>query len=243
MISIIIPTLNEGARLPRLLATLKSEPTASEIIVADGGSVDDSRAIALGAGVKVIATTPGRGGQIRAGAEAAAGDILLFLHADSVFPAGGLGRIEEALSDELIIGGNFRLLFDGPSGFARWLTGFYAFIRRLGVYYGDSGVFVRRRVYDALGGVRPIALMEDFDFNRRLERAGPTCCIANPPLLTSSRRFAGRHPLAIVWGWIRIHALFYLDASPTRLARLYDSERARERLGRFRHRASGGRPV
>lgn len=228
MISVIIPTLNEGARLPRLLATLKREPTASEIIVADGGSVDDTGAIALNAGVKVIATAPGRGGQIRAGAEAAAGDILLFLHADSLFPSGGLAGIERALSDQRIIGGNFRLLFDGPSGFARWLTGFYAFIRRLGLYYGDSGVFVRRGVYDALGGMRPIALMEDFDFNRRLERAGTTCCINDPPLLTSSRRFTGRHPLAIIWGWIRIHALFYLHASPTRLATLYDSERARE---------------
>ncbi|MCH7710682.1 MAG: hypothetical protein IH903_03510, partial [Proteobacteria bacterium] len=143
--------------------------------------------------------------------------------------AGGLAAIEEALSDPRIVGGNFRLHFDGPSGFARWLTGFYAFIRRLGLYYGDSGVFVRRRVYDALGGVRPIALMEDFDFNRRLERAGPTRCIASPPLMTSSRRFEGRHPLAIIWGWLRIHALFTLKASPTRLARLYDSERARER--------------
>ncbi len=229
MISVIIPTLNEGARLPRLLATLKRQPVASEIIVADGGSDDDTGAIALLSGVKVMATAPGRGGQIRAGAEAAGGEILLFLHADSVFPTGGLGRIEEVLADGRIGGGNFRLLFDGPSGFARWLTGFYAFIRRLGVYYGDSGVFVRRRVYDALGGVRPIALMEDFDFNRRLERAGPTCCIADPPLVTSSRRFEGRHPLAIIWGWLRIHALFTLKASPERLARLYDSERARER--------------
>ena len=229
MISVIIPTLNEGANLPRLLATLKAEPVASEIIVADGGSADGTGAIAREAGVKVIASAPGRGGQIRAGAEAAGGEILLFLHADSVFPAGGLGRIEEALADRRIVGGNFRLLFDGPSGFARWLTGFYAFIRWLGVYYGDSGVFVRREVYDALGGVRPMALMEDFDFNRRLERAGPTRCIASPPLVTSSRRFAGRHPLAIIWGWLRIHALFYLKASPARLARLYDSERAQER--------------
>ncbi len=229
MISVIIPTLNEGANLPRLLATLKAEPVAAEIIVADGGSIDDTAAIARAAGVKLIATATGRGGQIRAGAEAAGGDILLFLHADSVFPAGGLAAIEEALSDRRFVGGNFRLHFDGPSGFARWLTGFYAFIRRLGLYYGDSGVFVRRRVYDALGGVRPIALMEDFDFNRRLERAGPTRCIASPPLVTSSRRFEGRHPLAIVWGWLRIHALFTLHVSPARLARLYDSERARER--------------
>ncbi|MEE8225733.1 MAG: hypothetical protein V3R30_02845, partial [Kiloniellales bacterium] len=88
-------------------------------------------------------------------------------------------------------------------------------------YYGDSGVFVRRDVYDALGGVRPIALMEDFDFTRRLERFGETCCIDEPPLITSSRRFEGRHPIQIVWGWLKIHALFYLNVSPNLLARMY----------------------
>src|SRR3546814_1395795 len=104
--------------------------------------------------------------------------ILLFLHADSRFPAGGLGRIEETLAAAPEIGGgNFRLLFDGGDGFSRWLDGFYAFIRRHGFYYGDSAVFVRRSVYDALGGIRPIALMEDYDFVRRLEKAARTCCI------------------------------------------------------------------
>ncbi len=113
-------------------------------------------------------------------------------------------------------------MFDGDTGFSRWLTGFYAWFRRHGLYYGDSGVFVRRDVYRALGGIGPIALMEDFEFTRRLERIGPTCCLEDPPLVTSSRRFEGRHPLAIVWGWSVIHALYYLKVSPVRLAQLYD---------------------
>jgi hypothetical protein len=74
-----------------------------------------------------------------------------------------------------VVGGNFRLLFEGKDGFSRWLTGFYALIRRLGFYYGDSGIFVRRAALDAIGGVRPIALMEDYDLVRRLRRAGPSC--------------------------------------------------------------------
>ena len=69
--------------------------------------------------------------------------------------------------------------------------------------------------------------MEDYDFNRRLEGFGPTCCIEDPPLVTSARRFTGRHPLAVVWGWLRIHALYHLGVSPDLLARLYDSERRR----------------
>ena len=67
--------------------------------------------------------------------------------------------------------------------------------------------------------------MEDYDFSRRLERAGPTRCIAEPPLVTSSRRFHGRRPAAIVWGWLKIHALYHLGVAPARLARLYDSDR------------------
>ena len=124
-----------------------------------------------------------------------------------------------------MVGGNFRILFDGGGGFDRWLTGFYAWFRRYGLYYGDSGIYVRREAYRAMGGLRPIAVMEDFDFTRRLERYGETCCIADPPLVTSSRRFRGRHPVAIVWGWLKIHALYYFGVSPDRLARMYDSER------------------
>ncbi len=221
MISVVIPTMDEAKTLPRLLAGLQRQIAPSEIILVDGGSRDDTVPRAREYRVKVVHSAPGRGTQLRAGAEAARGDILLFLHADSVFPDGGLARIEEVLESSRIVGGNFRLLFDGDSGFSRWLTRTYAWARRHGLYYGDSGVFVRRDVYDALGGVRPIALMEDFDFTRRLERFGETCCIDEPPLITSSRRFEGRHPLRIIWGWLKIHALFYLNVSPNLLARMY----------------------
>ena len=120
-----------------------------------------------------------------------------------------------------IIGGNFRLVFDGDTFFSRWLTRFYARLRSIGLYYGDPGIFVRRSVYEALGGFRPIPLMEDLDFVRRLERFGRTCCIADPPLITSSRRFDRRYPLEIFLGWVRLHVLFWLGASPDWLAELY----------------------
>ena len=128
-------------------------------------------------------------------------------------------------------GAGWRLLFDGQDGFSCWLTGFYALIRRLGFWYGDSGIFIRRAVFDTIGGVRPIALMEDYDLVRRLRRAGPTTCLAEPPLVTSSRRFAGRRPPAIVLGWVRIHLLYWLGADPAWLAQLYDSERRRSGEG------------
>lgn len=234
-ISVIIPTLNEARRLPDLLARLREESADVEIIVVDGGSRDGTCAAARAAGALVLTSARGRGQQLHAGAAAATCDILWFLHADTTYPRGGLRQIERTLSDDpAVIGGNFQLHFDGRDGFSRWLDGFYRWIRAHGVYYGDSAVFVRRRTYRALGGIRPIALMEDYDFNRRMEKAGRTCCIVDPPLVTSSRRFAGRRPAAIVWGWVKIHLLFYLGVSPDRLARLYDSQRQRGK------RESGG---
>ncbi len=230
LISIIVPTLNEAQTLPKLLSDLAAEAAAHEVIVVDGGSDDGTDGIARGAGARLLPSPPGRGQQLSAGAAAARGEILLFLHADSRFPAGGLAQILETLAAHPACpGGNFRLVFDGETAFSRWLTGFYAWIRARGLYYGDSGIFVRRAAYRDLGGIRPIALMEDYDFVRRLEKKGRTCCIEQPPLTTSSRRFEGRRPLSIVWGWIEIHLLFHLGISPAALARRYEAQRRRGR--------------
>ena len=226
MISVIIPTLNEASNLERLLAGLVAQDRAAEIIVVDGGSQDGTQAVANMFAVTLLSAQRGRGQQLLAGAEAASGDVLLFLHADSRFPDGGLASIETALRESPeLVGGNFRVLFDGDSDFSRWLTGFYAWFRGHGLYYGDSAIFVRRSVYHEIGGIRRMALMEDYDFTRRLERAGPTSCLDEPALVTSSRRFEGRRPAAIVWGWIKIHALYHLGVPPRVLARIYNSER------------------
>lgn len=222
MISIIIPTLNEESSLPPLLDALRGETADHEVIIVDGGSEDRTVEIAHARGFRVILAVPGRGNALCAGVQVSHGDILWFLHADTTLPVGALTAIEEALAAKPhVIGGNFRLVFDGNTGFTRWLTGFYGWIRWVGLYYGDSGIFVRRRAYEALGGFRPIPLMEDLDLVRRLERLGKTCRIDEPPLVTSSRRFDGRHPAEIVYGWIKLHILFWLGVSPDRLVQMY----------------------
>jgi|GEM_PF-1225795 len=183
MISVVIPVLNEAPRLPALLAALTSEPVAAEVIVADGGSRDGSAAVARACGADfVLETQRGRGAQLAAGAARATGGIVLFLHADSLLPPGALvavQRLMEARPD--LVGGNFRLLFDGEDATSRWVERFYAGIRRLGVFYGDSGIFVRRDVLQAIGGVRPLPLMEDWDLVRRMRAAGRVGCVADPP--------------------------------------------------------------
>ena len=232
LISVIIPTYNESGRLMPLLRALADQTEPHEVIVVDGGSHDTTLELAEGAGVICIRSEKGRGHQLRAGVAKASGDVLLFLHADSGFPKDGLAAIRRHLSrDEHAIGGNFRLLFDGDTGFSRWLSGFYAWIRRHGFYYGDSAIFVRREVYHAVGEIRPIALMEDYDLVRRLERhgrrhRGEMICIDDPPLVTSSRKFEDRSAVSIVWGWLVIHALFYIGVSPDRLARIYYGDHA-----------------
>lgn len=229
MISVIVPTLNEGAYLAPLLNQLTSESADKEIILVDGGSTDQTRAIAGRFDVDFLESRAGRGYQLAAGAARATGDVILFLHADSIFPKGGLERIGEEMDGQAdVVGGNFRLIFDGNSAFSRWLTGFYAWLRRRGLYYGDSGIFIRRDVHERMGGIRPIALMEDYDLNRRMEKVGRTICIGDPPLVTSSRKFAGRNPLAIVYGWIKLHTLFKIGVSPDRLAKMYYDGSIRE---------------
>jgi len=154
--------------------------------------------------------------------------VLFFLHADTRLPTGALAAIHRALARHpATIGGNFRLLFDGGDEFSRWLDGFYARIRAHGLYYGDSGIWIRRATHDSVGGIRPFALMEDYDLARRMERAGETVCIETPALITSSRRFAGRRKWRIVAGWLAIHLLFHARVPPALLARLYNSGRDR----------------
>ena len=234
MISVIIPTLNERDNLSMLLDDLSSQCAAHEIIVADGGSVDGTQHVAKSRALRLVESDTGRGQQLAAGVAAARGENILFLHADSRFPKQGLSEISRRLAaDTQLIGGNFRLSFFSEhrehDRFSHWITDFYEFIRRFGLYYGDSGIFIRRRVLDDIGGIQPLAMMEDFNLIRRMGKArGHTCYIDNFVLKTSSRRFEGRSFLDIFSGWLMMHFLYAVGASGETLARFYDSERVSE---------------
>lgn len=240
MISIIIPTLDEERSLPAFLDAIRQQGAGHEVIVVDGGSQDRTLEVARDHKVRTLISPPGRGAAVCIGAREARGEVLLFLHADSTLLPGALDQISKMLSSKSkIIGGNFRLVFDGDTSFSRCLTRLCAWIRFIGLYYGDSGIFVRRRAYEALGGFRPIPLMEDLEFVRRLERFGKTCCIKDPPLITSSRRFKGRGPREIFFDWARLHLLFWLGVSPDRLAEIYKLHAPPPEISRARFARNG----
>lgn len=226
--SIIIPTLNEAPRIAGLIKRVRADDPDCEIIVVDGGSTDETAALAAASGARVLQARRGRGRQLAHGAQTARGDTLVFLHADTEWPTGAFAALRREMANPDMIGGNFRLVFDGGTRFAEWLTGFYAWFRGHGLYYGDSVIFIRRTMYKALGGIRPMPVMEDFDLRLRMERHGGTVCVQEPPIVTSSRRFRNRHPAAIFMHWLLVHGLYYAGLSNGRLiAWVYDSERKR----------------
>jgi rSAM/selenodomain-associated transferase 2 len=219
-VSIIVPTLNEEAHIIATLNALQQLSGDKEVLVVDGGSTDATVPLARSRGVTVLEAPKGRGPQMHAGALAAAGSVLWFVHADTIPPPGALREINRALEDESVVGGNFGLLFDGCSRAARQLTAIYPVLRLLGLCYGDSGIFVRKRVYEQIGGFRALALFEDLDLLRRLRRTGQFAHLSCS-ILTSSRRFEQRN-FGLVWlHWTSLQLLYWCGVSPNRLARWY----------------------
>jgi len=194
-LSIVIPTRNDAAALGRTLAHLAGLPgiANAEIVVAAAGDVEGTTAAAGRARL----LWPGgstRAQLMNAGAAAAAGDVILFLHADSFLPGDALALIARALADPRTAGGAFEHRFAEPLWSLRTITWINRVRYRLTRnYYGDQGIFVRAAVFRALGGYRDLALMEDLDFAQRLKRRGRSVLITTP-LVTSGRRFLTRGP-------------------------------------------------
>jgi len=164
--------------------------------------------------------SPGRGPQMHTGALASAGDVLWFVHADTIPSLHALEDIRNSLKKDSVVGGNFGLLFDGPSRAAKRLTAIYPLLRILGLCYGDSGIFVRREVYFQIGGFGPQALFEDLDLLRRLRRVGKFIHLSSR-IVASSRRFEQRN-FALVWlHWTTLQLLYWCGVSPNWLSRWY----------------------
>lgn len=211
-VSVVIPTLNAAHLLPPLLAQLRG---TGEVILADGGSTDAVAAL----GARLVLAPRGRGAQLAAGAAASQGEWLLFLHADTRLSAGWEACLQAAMAAPGRAH-HFRFALDDPSPQARRLEAAVAWrCRWLALPYGDQGLLIHRALYTALGGFRPLPLMEDVDLVRRLGRAR----IAPMPAqaITSAERWRRG-------GWRRRSArnlltlgLYFCGVSPERLARFY----------------------
>lgn len=230
LISIVVPVLDEEQTLPTLLDHLAALPGELEVVIVDGGSRDRTVSLAQARSdqpphPRLINARRGRARQLNDGARHAHGDVLLFMHADSTLPHTAHRSVCEAISDPSVIGGNFALRFDGNDRFSRVLTVWYALQRRLGIYYGDSSIWVRRSTFASLGGFCDLAIMEDYDFARRMKRAGATVCLPGPAT-TSPRRWHQLGLARTVAAWIVIRWLFLAGVPPNRLARLYPNPRS-----------------
>jgi rSAM/selenodomain-associated transferase 2 len=216
-LSVVIPTLDAAATLEATLAGLAD---ADEIVVADGGSTDATSAIAARAGARLIHAPLGRGKQLAAGAAAASGDWLLFLHADTVPASGWRRAAEEFAGRHPDAAGYFRLRLDDPAAAARRIERAAAWrAHRLGLPYGDQGLLLSASLYRALGGYRALPLMEDVDLARRLGRAR---LVALPLAATTSAARYRRD------GWLLrplrnllCLGLWFAGVPPRLIARLY----------------------
>lgn len=191
MLSIVIPTLNAVRGLRQTLDSIAAvtEDLPCEVIVSDGGSVDDTHLIAKDGGAIFLETRRGRGWQLGEGAKAAAGDWLLFLHADTV-PRDGWARAVSAFMADPANrrrAGYFRFALDDNAAGARWLEHVVAYRSGMGLPYGDQGLLISREFYEDLGGFKPIPLMEDVDLARRISRGrlAPLDAVA----VTSAERY------------------------------------------------------
>jgi rSAM/selenodomain-associated transferase 2 len=237
-LSIIIPTLNEARSIGETLDAVLEVAGGAEVIVVDGGSRDGTVEAVRARGVKLLTSERGRGLQMHTGACAARGEMLWFLHADTLPSPGCAARMAEALADPRVVAGNFHVHFDGGARAAHFLTWLYPRLRRLGLCYGDSGIFVRREAYERLGGFRAFPIFEDLDLVRRLRKAGRMAPLS-AAVTTSSRRFEGRRFALTFARWSFLQALYWLGVHPRALGRMYAPVRGAE--AGIKRRRLGGR--
>lgn len=221
-VSVIIPTLDEAERIAPLIDALRAD-SFDEVVVADGGSVDDTLERARAAGAIVVSAPRGRGKQLVAGANAATGDCLFFLHADSHPPTGARRIVAETLSAPDVIAGSFCLAFDRRHPLLSLYARFSRFNHSL-FTYGDQGLFVSRRAYERTGGYSDAPLFEDVEFQNRLRRAGKFVK-RSEPIVTSARRFLRDGVARRELTSICLVGLYHLGVSPERLERWYRPDR------------------
>lgn len=239
-LSIVVPVLDEAETLAEVLAHLQPlRSRGAEVIVVDGGSRDASVQIARSFADRVLASARGRALQMNAGARAAHGSVLLFLHADTLLPPAADDAIRTGLAASNRRWGRFDVRLSGE----RLVLGLVAFLmnqrsRLTGIATGDQGMFVHRATFEKVGGFPPLALMEDIAMSSRLKRESRPLCL-RPPVVTSSRKWEREGALRTIWRMWRLRLAFFCGADAGDLARhYYYCRNGRAPHGRGRARAT-----
>lgn len=219
-LSIVVPALDEAEALPATLAALAPlRERGHEVIVVDGGSTDGTPALAAPLADRVLRAPRGRARQMNAGAAVAAGDALVFLHADTRLPPEADRHVAEALAARLW--GRFDVAIEGRAPLLRVVAFLMNLRSRLtGIATGDQAIFVRRDAFARAGGFPDLALMEDIAFSRRMKAFSPPACVA-ARAVTSGRRWERHGVLRTILLMWRLRLAFYFGASPEALARRY----------------------
>jgi rSAM/selenodomain-associated transferase 2 len=223
-VSVIIPALNEEKTIAATLQALTAL-RPFEIIVVDGGSTDRTVEICRQTGVEVLVSERSRARQMNLGAARARGEALLFLHADTRLPQSALSDIAAALGDPRCAGGRFDVELEGN----HWMLKIIAALinwrsRATGVGTGDQALFVRREIFERLGGFQDIALMEDIAFCRALKRLGDTACLRSR-VVTSARRWESDGVWRTIFKMWVLKLLYLAGVSPARLKVFYADTR------------------
>jgi len=209
-ISVVIPALDEAACITGAVESVAG--SGVEVIVVDGGSRDETVRLARDAGARVLVADQrqrGRAHQLRLGGEKSTGEVILFLHADTVLSEEWKAAVDCVMADPACAGGAFTLRFSERGARERWIESWVAArVAVLRLPYGDQALFMRRDVLEGMGGVPIVPMMEDLDLVRAIKRAGKLAILA-PAATTSSRRYRERGTLrTIVWhqiallGWV-----------------------------------------
>jgi rSAM/selenodomain-associated transferase 2 len=223
-ISIVIPALNEAESLPETLRRALALPETLEVIVVDGGSTDTTLEIAARFGTRALQAPANRGAQLRLGAQESRADIILLLHADTWLPAGAGRALTDCLRDVAVVGGGYWKVFQNPT--LLLLGSRFKCAVRLWLgqrIAADQGIFMRKEVLEAIGGVPDMPLMEEFELCRRLRKVG-RLALADAVVETSARRFLR---LGVLRTYLRMWSVmlrYYLGTPPDQLRRLYEKD-------------------
>lgn len=221
-ISIIIPVYREAEAVAATLARALELGSGNELIVVDGDPRGSTIGAIDGQGVVCICSQKGRAAQLNAGARVATGEILLFLHADTLLPPSALDEIAATLEDSRFAGGCFDLLLDDDSRILRAYSTIINYRTRLWrIPVGDQAIFLRRRVFDAVGGYPDVPILEEVELMWRLRRGGYRIRVSSQRVVVSARKFLDDGPLRRIALNTLIGALYYLGVSPGRLVGLY----------------------